>query len=100
MDFKTMGTAYTILDYDDGKLKKIFVVDSDDLFELTKGLKGREHQESTVRCQWHRIYPTVRHPWDVTWYTASERDFSLEVAMAVATRQGNHVVVVEIISEN
>lgn len=100
MDFKTIGTSYTVLDYDDGRIKEMFVVDSDDLYELTNDLLGREHLEGAVRHRWSRIHPTVKHPWDITWYTATQDEFSLEAALVAAKHQGNHVVVVEILPED
>lgn len=100
MDFKTIGTSYTVLDYEDGRIKEMFVVDSDDLYELTRGLRDREHLEMAVKHKWKHIHPTVQHPWDVTWYTATEEEFSLEAALITAKHQGNRVVVVEILPDD
>lgn len=86
---RNLATAYDVLDNIDGSLSKVFVIDSDDLYEVietipmitTKATKGIKS-----------------NPYDITWYCTDEEEFMIEDAVAQAKLDGNDTVVVEILS--
>jgi hypothetical protein len=98
-DFKTIGTNYTILDKDTNDTSSIRVIDANELYaaigtytqdnytyinahlgELLKGFRG------FANC-----------PWEISWYSAPESTYALSNAIIQARREGNDIVVMEVL---
>lgn len=99
MNLEQLGEFYTVLDYDDGTVKQIIVISSEDLFDITKQFRGREHHGGRVRRHMADMRALVSNPFEVSWYAATPDEFSVEGAILLARNQGNSVVVTEVIRD-
>lgn len=94
-NLKRLGVSYTVLDYDNGSIRDITVVDSEDLYALTERMLGREHLETVVDHHTPGLKPFTREITDIAWYAAPEDKYQLEKAILFAKRLRASIVVVE-----
>lgn len=99
MNLRRLGVSYTVLDYDNGRVREITVVDSDDLYRVTSGMRGREHVAGVVQQHCPRLRGMVRDPTRVAWYAASAEEYQLERAIMLARDLDTDVVVVELLPD-
>lgn len=88
---RNLATPYDVMDNMDGTVSKVFVIDSDELYEMmnTFSLSSTKSSKSIKK-----------NPYDVTWYCSQEKEYLIENAVAQAKMDGNDIVVVELIDND
>lgn len=96
-NLKNLGVNYTVLDQDTQKTDVICVITSDEL----RAVIGDHIQAEEIQIKevLRGLKGFVRSPYDITWYTAVKEDFDLSHAIIRAKKDGNRIVVTEILPD-
>lgn len=95
-NLKNLGVNYTVLDQDTQKTDVICVINSDELRAVI-GDVGLD--EENVKQLLKGLKGFVRTPYDITWYAARRSDFELSSAIIRARKEGNSIVVTEVLPD-
>lgn len=98
-DFKTIGTNYTILDKDTNDTSSIRVIDANELYAAIGTYTGSTytHVNAHLGELLKGFRGFVSCPWDISWYSAPESTYQLSNAIIQARREGNEIVVMEVL---
>ena len=99
LDLRTIGTNYTILDRDTNNSSSIQVIDASELYAAIGTYTGASYTYVNAHLAelLKRFQGFARSPCDVSWYSAPESTFGLSNAIIQARREGNEIVVMEIL---
>lgn len=100
IDLSKLGVCYTVLTKSSAEMSKVRVIDCEELYCLTdevaplrKGAAGRAKKAIA------KVTGFYKSPYQITWYTTTEENYSVQEAVAMAKAEGNEVVVVEIVPD-
>ena len=101
-DLRTLGTAqFNVQNKDSGELMTIRVIPSQLLYEVIRAhvllLDNPDDPDSQHNELLNMFSGFAQSPEHVTWFTSSTELGSVEKAVMQAAREGNNVVVIEII---
>ena len=100
-NFNNIGTNYTILDKDTKETDSIRVIDAVELFAVIGEYNSTDYSYTTYHIaellKGFRNF--VRSPHHISWYSAYEAEFDLSAAILQAKREGNNILVTEILQE-
>lgn len=98
-DFTNIGTNYTILDKETSITSSIRVIDAHELYSAIGTYAGtnytyiNEHLGELLK----RFRGFAKTPWNVSWYSAPESTYATTNAIIQARREGNDIVVMEVL---
>lgn len=100
-NFKAIGTNYTILDKDTQQTDSIRVIDAQELYAAIGSYTGKDYTYINAHLAellkgFSGFAPS---PYCISWYAAPEETFELNNAIVQARREGNHIVVMEMLPE-
>lgn len=100
-NFKAIGTNYTILDKDTQETDSIRVIDAKELYAAIGSYTGNNYTYINAHLAelLKGFRGFARSPYCISWYSAPETTFELSNAIVQARREGNHIVVMEILPE-
>lgn len=100
-NLKAIGTNYTILDKDTQETDSIRVIDAKELYAAIGSYTGKDYTYINAHLvellKGFRGF--ARSPYCISWYSAPEETFELSNAIVQARREGNNIVVMEILPE-
>ena len=100
-NFNNIGTNYTILDKDTKETDSIRVIDAVELFAVIGEYNSTDYSYTTYHIaellKGFRNF--VHSPHHISWYSAYEAEFDLSTAILQAKREGNKILVTEILQE-
>ena len=100
-NFNNIGTNYTILDKDTKQTDSIRVIDAVELFAVIGEYNSSDYSYTTYHIaellKGFRNF--VRSPHHISWYSAYESEFDLSMAIMQAKKEGNNILVTEILQE-
>lgn len=98
-DFKKVGTNYTILDKDTNDTSSIRVIEAEELFAAIGTYTGANYTyiNAHIAELLKSFRGFVRSPCDVSWYSAPESTYALSNAIIQARREGNNIVIMEVL---
>lgn len=95
-NLKNLGVNYTVLDQDTQKTDVICVISSE---ELKAVIGDVDTSEESIKQLIKGLKGFVRTPYDITWYAARRGDFELSTAIIRARKEGNTIVVTEVLPD-
>lgn len=99
-NLNTLGTEYTILDNNAAITKTIRIISQEDILEAALGrYQVSEYKDYHEYMNLSLMYLEgfVEDPLAVSWYATKEEDFDLHDAVTTAIRDGNSIVIMEIL---
>jgi len=100
-NLKAIGTNYTILDKDTNETDSIRVIDANELYAAIGTYTGDNYSylNAHIAELLKRFRGFARSPYSVSWYAATEKTFELSNAIVQARREGNKIVIMEVLPE-
>ena len=100
-NFNNIGTNYTILDKDTKETDNIRIIDAAELYAVIGEYQSTDYSytsyHTTELLKGFRNF--ARSPHHISWYAAYEKEFELREAIVQAKKEGNNVLVTEILEE-
>ncbi len=98
-NFRAIGTNYTILDKDTQETDSIRVIDAQELYAAIGSYTGKDYTYINAHLAelLKGFRGFARSPYCISWYSAPEETFDLSNAIVQARREGNHIVIMEIL---
>ncbi len=100
-NFNNIGTNYTILDKDTKETDSIRVIDAGELYAVIGEYKSTDYTYTSYHIAelLKGFSNFVRSPHHITWYSAYDKDFDLSAAILQAKKEGNNILVTEVLQE-
>ena len=100
-NLKKLGVNYTVLDQDTQETETITVINSDDLKQVIGEFVGTDYTNIGLHIQevLKGFRGFARSPYHITWYAAKQDEFELSKAIIAARREGNIIVITEILPD-
>ena len=100
-NLKKLGVNYTVLDQDTQETETITVINSDDLRQVIGEFVGSDYTNIGLHIQevLKGFKGFARSPYHITWYAAKQDEFELSNAIIAARREGNIIVITEILPD-
>lgn len=100
-NFNNIGTNYTILDKDTKETDSIRIIDATELYTVIGQYQSTDYSYTsyhiTQMLKGFRNF--ARSPHHISWYSAHESEFDLKLAIVQAKKEGNHILVTEVLDE-
>lgn len=98
-NLKQLGVNYTVLDQDTQETETICVVSSDELKSVVGEYVGTDYTniEPHINEVLKGFKGFALSPYHITWYAATQETFELSKAIIAARREGNQIVITEIL---
>lgn len=100
-DLRNLGVKYTVLDKDTQQTELFSVIDADDLKSLIGEYSMSQYDHATpyIKDTIKRFTGFAKSPFHISWYSAPREEFDLSKAIIMARKEGNNIVVTEILLE-
>lgn len=100
-NFNNIGTNYTILDRDTKETDSIRIIDATELYTVIGEYNSTDYSYTSYHISelLKGFRNFVRSPHHISWYSAYEKEFDLKEAIVQAKKEGNHILVTEVLGD-